>query len=110
MTVRTHSGTEIRHEALVAKDRDLMKSLLKEVLQEVLEAEMTQCVGAGPHEREAGRQGYRAGYYERGLVTRIGKWELRVPRDRAGQFQAALFERYQRSARAFVAALAEMSL
>ena len=69
---------------------------------------MTELLGAGPHERQEGRQGYRAGHYERGLVTRVGKLELRVPRDRHGQFQTALFERYQRSEKAFVAALAEM--
>ncbi len=108
MTVRKHSATGIRLEARVAEDRNLMKSLMKEALQEVLETEMTELLGAGPHERHAERQGYRAGYYERGLVTRIGKLELRVPRDRNGQFQTALFERYQRSEKAFVAALAEM--
>ena len=81
---------------------------MKEALQEVLEAEMTELLGAGPHQRQDGRQGTRAGHYERGLVTRIGKLELRVPRDRNGQFQTALFERYQRSEKAFVAALAEM--
>ena len=52
-----------------------MKSLIKAAVQEVLEAEMTELLGAGPHERQEGRQGYRAGYYERGLVTRIGKLE-----------------------------------
>ena len=108
MTVRKHSANPMDLKALVAEDRDLMKALMKEALQEVLEAEMTELLGAGPHEREAGRQGYRAGHYERGLVTRIGKLELRVPRDRQGQFQTALFERYQRSEKAFVAALAEM--
>jgi hypothetical protein len=33
---------------------------------------------------------------------------LRVPQDRSGQFSTELFERYQRSERALVAALAEM--
>lgn len=108
MTAKKHSTNPIDLKALVADDRDLMKSLMKEALQEVLEAEMTELLGAGPHEREEGRRGYRAGHYERGLVTRIGKLELRVPRDRNGQFQTALFERYQRSEKAFVAALAEM--
>jgi putative transposase len=42
------------------------------------------------------------------LITRVGKLELRVPQDRTGQFSTELFERYQRSARALVAALAEM--
>ena len=108
MTAKKHSTNPIDLKALVTDDRDLMKSLMKEALQEVLEAEMTELLGAGPHEREEGRRGYRAGHYERGLVTRIGKLELRVPRDRNGQFQTALFERYQRSEKAFVAALAEM--
>jgi transposase-like protein len=35
------------------------------------------------------------------------KLELRVPQDRAGRFSTELFERYQRSERALVAALAE---
>ena len=34
--------------------------------------------------------------------------ELRVPQDREGRFSTELFERYQRSERALVAALAEM--
>jgi putative transposase len=42
------------------------------------------------------------------LITRVGKLELRVPQDRTGRFSTELFERYQRSERALVAALAEM--
>ncbi len=108
MTVKKPSINAIDLKTLVAEDRALMKSLMKEALQEVLEAEVTDFLGAGPHERQEGRQGYRAGHYERGLVARTGKLELRVPWDRSGQFQTALFERYQRSEKAFVAALAEM--
>jgi putative transposase len=77
-------------------------------LQEVLEAEMTEALGAEKGERASGRQGYRSGYYGRTLITRIGKLELRVPQDRSGRFSTELFERYQRSERALVAALAEM--
>ena len=95
-------------EAVVAGDRDLMKALMKEALQEVLEGEMAEFLGAAPGERTESRNGYRAGYYGRGLVTRIGKLELRVPRDRQGEFSTALFERYARSEKALVAALAEM--
>ena len=95
-------------EGLVAGDRDLMKALMREALQVVLEGEMTEHLGAGSGERNEGRTGYRSGYYSRNLVTRIGKLELRVPRDRNGEFSTALFERYQRSEKALVAALAEM--
>jgi putative transposase len=52
--------------------------------------------------------GYRSGYYSRGLVTRVGKIELRIPQDRQGQFSTQIFERYQRSEKALVSALAEM--
>lgn len=55
-------------EGLLGQNRDLFKQLLRESLHEVLEAEMTEAVGAGPGERSAGRTGYRAGYYGRGLV------------------------------------------
>ena len=92
---------------VVAGERDLMKALLKETLQEVLEGEMTEFLGAAPGERTEGRNGYRAGYYSRNWVTRIGKIELRVPRDRSGEFSTALFDRYQRSEKALVGALAE---
>lgn len=95
-------------EALLGANRDLLKQLLRESLQEVLEAEMTGVVGAGPGERSPERSGYRAGYYSRSLVTRIGKLELRVPRDREGRFSTELFDRYQRSEKALVSALAEM--
>ena len=65
-------------------------------------------MGAEKGERTAGRQSYPSGYYGRTLITRVGKLELRVPQDRAGRFSTELFERYQRSERALVTALAEM--
>ena len=108
MTTKKRSTKLPSVKALVASDRDLMKALMKEAIQEALEAEMTEFLGATPGERTDGRQGYRAGYYSRGLVTRIGKLELRVPRDRNGEFSTALFERYARSEKALVSALAEM--
>lgn len=48
-------------ETLLGQQGQLFKRLLKESLQEVLEAEMTEVVGAGPGERTADRLGYRAG-------------------------------------------------
>ena len=81
---------------------------MREALQESLEAEMSEALGAASGERTASRLGDRAGYYSRGLVTRIGKLELRVPRDREGRFSTELFARYQRSEKALVSALVEM--
>ena len=108
MTVRKLKAVAPRLEALITQDRDLLKTLAEEALNQVLQAEMTEFLGAGPGERTDNRNGYRAGYYSRGLITRIGKIELRVPRDRHGEFSTALFERFQRSEKALVSALAEM--
>jgi transposase-like protein len=108
MTERKLKPVRPRLEALVSQDRDLLKALVKEALDQILQAEMTDFLGAAPSERSASRLGYRAGYYERGLITRVGKIELRVPRDRSGEFSTALFERFQRSEKALVSALVEM--
>jgi transposase-like protein len=94
--------------ARLAADQDFLRPLVETVLQELLEAEMTAVLGAEKGERTAARLGYRSGHYPRTLVTRVGKLELRVPQDRHGRFSTELFERYQRSEKALVAALAEM--
>ena len=95
---------------ILAEDRDLLKVIVEEVLQQVLEAEMEEALQAGKSERTANRLGYRSGYYSRTLVTRVGKLALRVPQDRQGRFRTEVFERYQRSEKALVAAMMEMYL
>jgi putative transposase len=92
----------------MAEDPDFMKGLVREVLQQVLESEMEETLGAAKSQRTEGRSGYRSGYYTRSLVTRVGNIELRVPQDRQGQFRTEVFERYQRSEKALVGALTEM--
>jgi len=93
---------------LLAANPDSLRAVVRAVMQEMLEAEMTDALGAEKSERPPARLGYRAGYYTRTLVTRVGKLELRVPQDRDGRFSTELFERYQRSEQALVATLAEM--
>ena len=102
----TQGGADLK--ALMAEDQDFVRILVREVMQEILEMEMTDALGAEPGERTEARLGYRAGHYPRTLITRVGKLELRVPRDRDGRFSTELFERYQRSEKALVSALAEM--
>ncbi len=108
MTKKQGKSGTIDVKALLAEDEEFLRALVRTALQEVLEAEMTEALGAEKGERVTGRQGYRSGYYGRTLITRVGKLELRVPQDRTGRFSTELFERYQRSERALVAALAEM--
>ena len=108
MTERKGKTEVIDVKALLAGDDAFLRTVVRAALQEVLEAEMTEAVGADKGERTPARLGYRSGYYGRTLITRVSKLELRVPRDRDGRFSTELFERYQRSERALVAALAEM--
>ena len=97
-------------EQILAEDRDLLKSIVAEALQQTLEAEMDEALGAEKSERTTNRVGYRSGYYGRTLVTRVGKIELRVPQDRQGRFRTEVFERYQRSEKALTAAMMQMYL
>ena len=100
------SAGEIK--VLMSQEEDFLRPLIKVALQEVLEAEMEEAVGAVKGERNAGRLGYRSGYYQRKLITRVGTLELRVPQDRQGRFSTEIFTRYQRSEKALVSALVEM--
>ena len=101
MTERKSRSEGIDVKAVLSGDDAFIRAVVRVALQEVLEA-------AGKGERTPSRVGYRSGYYGRTLITRVGKLELRVPQDRDGRFSTELFERYRRSERALVAALAEM--
>lgn len=80
------------------------------MLQELLEEEMTAFLGAEHYERSEDRRGWRNGYKPRSFKTRVGKLELLIPKDREGNFQTELFQRYQRSEKALVLAIVEMYL
>jgi transposase-like protein len=87
---------------------DFLRGLVERTVQQVLEAEMTSFLGAETYQRNVDRSGWRNGYKPRTLKTRVGELELRVPKDRDGQFQTELFERYQRSEKALVLAMLQM--
>jgi putative transposase len=92
----------------IERQEDYLRPMVELIVQETLEREMDETLGAQKGERSHYRVGYRSGYYVRSLITRVGKLELRVPQDRQGRFSTQLFERYQRSEKALVAALGEM--
>lgn len=107
---RKSNDSELREtwQAAAATGDDGMRALVQRVVQQVLEAEMTSFLGADSYERTGERRGYRNGYKPRLLKTRVGELELMVPKDRDGQFQTELFERYQRSEKALVLAILQM--
>jgi putative transposase len=77
--------------------RTLARSAVRVVIEEVMREELDQFIGAAWGECSPKRKGYRNGTYTRDLATATGRLEdLKVPRDREGQFHTQAFERYQR--------------
>ena len=108
---RDHSRSKLAEfKSELGSGGDAVRDLVRSMLQEILEEEMTEALGAAKSERTSDRLGYRSGYYKRHLTTRVGQVELRVPQDRNGAFSTELFERYERSEKAFVSALMQMQV
>jgi len=101
----TLNGSKLK--GLLTRD-DGLQGLVEEVLNQVLEAQMTEYIGADRHERSETRQAYRNGHRMRRLYSRVGPLSLRVPQSRDGGFSTEIFRRYQRSEQALVLALMEM--
>ena len=91
-------------------DPDALRALIETVVQETIEREFSEFLGAGRYERAPERQGLRNGTRTRRLITRVGRLELEVPRDRASLFQPTVFARYQRHEQALISTLAECYL
>lgn len=100
-------GVELAQEVLLDAPA-FLREIVERVLQELLETEMTEHIGAAPYERTENRNGHRNGHKPRVLRTRVGTLNLLVPQDRDGTFSTRLFARYQRNEKALVLALMEM--
>lgn len=106
MAQKNRNAVDVR--MLLTESPDPIRAIVEETLQQILECEMDEAIGARRGERSEDRLSHRSGYYDRSFVTRVGKVELRIPQDRKGLFRTELFERYQRSEKALFAALTEM--
>ena len=94
---------------LLNNDRDdAFRQLLQASLNSLLQAESEEQLHAAPYERSTDRTDSRNGTRERGLVTRIGKIELQVPRHRNQPFKTMIFDNYSRSEAALIACMVEM--
>jgi putative transposase len=93
---------------ILLEDPNFLREIVERALQGMLEAEMTEHIGAAPYERSATRTGHRNGYKPRTLRTGVGTLNLSVPQDREGAFSTHPFSRYQRNEKALCLALMEM--
>lgn len=94
---------------LFAESKDTaFAKLMEALLNQVLKAESSEQLGAENYQRSGSRKDYRNGTRTRGLVTRIGRLELEVPRHRNSPFKTVLFENYQRNEQALISTMMEM--
>ena len=86
---------------------DTVRSSLEWILQQLIEAEATAVIGAGPHERSTERTNQRNGHRPRLLSTTAGDVNLKIPKLRHGSFFPSLLERRRRIDRALFAVVME---
>ena len=87
---------------------EAIKGMFKDVLQEVMEAELDTQLGYNKQERRMREmadcdengvsKNYRNGYSKKTVKTQLGEVEINVPRDRNGEYEPKIIEKYQRNA------------
>lgn len=86
---------------------DLVRELARWLAQELIEAEATEAIGAGPYERTDGRVNERNGHRRRTLTTKAGDLELAIPKLRKGSFFPSILEPRRRIDQALYAVVME---
>ena len=83
---------------------DSMKELFSDVLQQVMEAELEEKLGYEKSERVSDRgdtetvRNYRNGYSKKTVKTQLGEVDVKIPRDRNGEYEPQIIGKYNRSA------------
>lgn len=87
-----------------AEVMEAMKDMFRDVLQQVMEGELDETLGYGKSERlsnndeTAESKNYRNGYSEKTVKTQIGEVQVKVPRDRNGEYEPKIIGKYNRNA------------
>jgi len=89
---------------------NLIRDAVRWVLQELIEAEATEVIGAGRYERTETRVTERNGHRPRLLATTSGDVELRIPKLRRGSFFPSILEPRRRIDQALHAVVCEAYL
>jgi transposase-like protein len=86
---------------------EAIRVVCERILQELIEAEATDVIGAGPREHTETRTTWRNGHRERLLTTQAGDLDLKILKVRSGSFFPSLLERRRRIDRAVFAVVME---
>ena len=85
----------------------LIRDAVELVLQELIEAEAAEVIGAGRYERSEHRRTERNGHRGRLLATQAGDVELKIPKLRKGSFFPSMLEPRRRIDKALYAVIME---
>ncbi|WP_302653311.1 IS256 family transposase [uncultured Clostridium sp.] len=77
----------------------LVQRLVKDVLENILEAEMDEHLGRDKYQRqsdiEPSERNYRNGYSQKNLRSSFGTVDLDIPRDRKSEFESQIVKKYE---------------
>lgn len=77
----------------------LIQRLVKDVLENILEAEMDEHLGREKYQRNSEQENeaknYRNGYSTKNLRSSFGDVDLDIPRDRNGEFEPQIIKKYE---------------
>ncbi len=86
---------------------DFLRESLRWVVQQLMEAEVSELIGAERGERSEERLTHRNGYRPRSWATRAGEIELAIPKIRRGSYFPSFLEPRKRSEQALVSVVQE---
>lgn len=79
-----------------------MKEMFRDVIEQVMEVEMDDKLGRERCQRSEEPEGqaknYRNGYSKKTVKTQLGEVEIKVPRDRQGNYEPKIIAKYDRNA------------
>ncbi len=95
--VKDKTIKELAQECRTVDDvHEMLKGLFKDTLQEIFEGEIENHLGYQKHNVEGNNTGNsRNGYSQKTIQTRLGKTELRLPRDRNAEFEPQIIKKYE---------------
>ena len=86
---------------------DVLREGVRVLARALMEAEVTDLVGADRYERTEARRAYRNGSRTRAWDTRVGTLELAVPKVRPGSYYPSLLQPWRRAEQALRAVVQE---
>ena len=92
---------------LQEQDGNVLREGVRVLAQSLMEAEVTDLVGATRHERTDKRTGYRNGNRPRSWGTRVGTVAPAIPKVRSGSYYPSLLQPRRRTEQALRAVVQE---